>query len=83
MFLGCPILTDDKGFCTMMRDILFGRKKDEDFLKSYAGVYEAALKARKEIGADVGEGSFEYFDGQVRALKGEAVSQWHLVSPKT
>lgn len=62
----------------MMRDILFGKKSDEDFIKAFDGVHEAALKARSEIGAMPGDenASFEYIGGKVRAIKGEAKSQW-------
>lgn len=82
MFLGFPIETDDKAFCTMMRDILFGKKTDDDFLKDFQGVYDAALKARKEIGVEPGDdATFEYFNNKLRAKSKDTTSQWHPTRP--
>lgn len=79
MFLGFPLKTDDKAFCTMMRDILFGKKSDADFLLSFSGVHEAALKARDNIGVEPGDddATFELIKGKLRCVKGDNSSKWY------
>lgn len=79
MFLGARFKTDDKAFCTMMRDLLFGKKDDADFLRSFSGVHELALKARDAVGAQPGDedSSFEYVKGKLRARKGDKWSEWY------
>jgi len=83
MFLGFPFNTDDKAFCAMMRDILFGRKGDEDFLKNprFERIFEAAIKANKEVGVEVGaENAYFILRGnKLRVVNLETKSQWYDV----
>lgn len=79
MFLSFRLKTDDKGFCTMMRDLLFGKKEDSDFLLEYSGVHEAALKARDALGVVPGDddATFELIKGKLRCLKNGNASEWY------
>lgn len=79
MFLSFRTKSDDAAFCTMMRDLLFGRKSDADFLRSFSGVHEAALKARDEVGVQPGDddATFELIKGKLRCVKGDKASEWY------
>ena len=79
MFLSFRLKTDDAAFCTMMRDLLFGRKSDSEFLLEYSGVHDAALKARDEIGVQPGDddATFELIKGKLRCVKGSNSSKWY------
>lgn len=83
MFLGFPFNTDDKPFCKMMRDILFGKKEDGDLLKNprFERIYKAAVKARDEIGVSVGseDAYFVLVGNKLRAVNLETKSQWYDV----
>lgn len=85
MFLSFRLKTDDGAFCSMMRDLLFGVKSDADFLLSFSGVHEAALKARDDMGVEPGDddATFELIKGKLRCVKGDRASEWYVAANST